>query len=59
MPATTTTIRSLLVGPESDGVRLDSFLAAQPGMPSRSACAHLVEGGSVTINGTLATSKSE
>ena len=52
-------IVSALVGPEADGTRLDSFLAAQAGCPSRSACARLVEGGAVTINGTLATSKSE
>jgi 23S rRNA pseudouridine1911/1915/1917 synthase len=52
-------IVSALVGPEADGSRLDSFLAAQEGCPSRSACARLVEGGAVTINGTLATSKSE
>ena len=52
-------IVSALVGPEADGTRLDSFLAAQAGCPSRCACARLVEGGAVTINGTLATSKSE
>ena len=50
---------NLLVGPESDGMRLDSFLAAGEGMPSRSACARLVEEGTVTINETPATSKSE
>lgn len=48
-----------LVGPDSDGMRLDSFLATCEGMPSRSACARLVEDGSVTINGTAATTKSE
>ena len=48
-----------LVGPDADGTRLDAFLAAQPGAPSRSACAKLVEQGAVTINSTLATSKSE
>ena len=50
---------NLLVGPDADGMRLDAFLATGEGMPSRSACAKLVEEGSVTINGTLATSKSE
>ena len=50
---------NLLVGPEGDGARLDAFLASGEGMPSRSACARLVEEGAVTINGTLATSKSE
>ena len=52
-------IVNLLVGPESDGMRLDAFLAAAPDMPSRSACARLVEGGAVSINETPATSKSE
>ena len=52
-------IVNLLVGPESDGLRLDAFLAAGPDMPSRSACARLVEAGEVTINETPATSKSE
>ncbi|OUO32311.1 RluA family pseudouridine synthase [Olsenella sp. An293] len=50
---------NLLVGPESDGMRLDAFLATGPDMPSRSACARLVEDGAVTINETPATSKSE
>ena len=52
-------IANLLVGPESDGMRLDAFLATGPDMPSRSACARLVEEGAVTINETAATSKSE
>ncbi|OUP39615.1 RluA family pseudouridine synthase [Olsenella sp. An188] len=52
-------IVNLLVGPESDGMRLDAFLASAPDMPSRSACARLVEEGAVTINETPATSKSE
>lgn len=52
-------IVNLLVGPESDGMRLDAFLAAADDMPSRSACARLVEEGGVTINETAATSKSE
>ena len=52
-------IVNLLVGPESDGMRLDAFLATGDGMPSRSACARLVEDGAVTINETPATSKSE
>ena len=52
-------IVNLLVGPESDGTRLDAFLAAGEGMPSRSACARLVEEGAVTINETPATCKSE
>ena len=52
-------IVNLLVGPESDGMRLDAFLASASDMPSRSACARLVEEGAVTINETPATSKSE
>lgn len=54
-----TRIVNLLVGPDSDGSRLDVFLTAGPDMPSRSACARLVDEGQVTINETLATSKSE
>lgn len=52
-------IVNLLVGPDSDGMRLDAFLAAGEGMPSRSACAKLVEEGRVTINTCAAISKSE
>ncbi len=48
-----------LVGPDSDGMRLDAFLATVEGAPSRSACAKLIEEGAVTINSTSATSKSE
>lgn len=47
------------MGPEGDGERLDSFLASQDNMPSRSACAKLIESGVVTINSTHADSKSE
>ena len=50
---------NLLVDPAADGMRLDAFLAGGPDMPSRSACAKLVERGLVTINETPATSKSE
>ncbi|WP_455138430.1 RNA-binding S4 domain-containing protein, partial [Thermophilibacter sp.] len=48
-------IVNLLVGPDADGMRLDAFLAAGAGMPSRSECARLMEGGPVTINETPAT----
>jgi len=48
-----------LVGPESDGMRIDAFLAGVEGCPSRSACARMVEEGRVTINSTPVTSKSE
>lgn len=47
------------MGPEGDGERLDSYLASQDNMPSRSACAKLIESGAVTINSTHADSKSE
>ncbi len=47
------------MGPEGDGERLDSFLASQDNMPSRSACAKLIESGAVMINSTHADSKSE
>ncbi len=52
-------IVDLLVDPAGDGMRLDAFLATSAELPSRSACARLVESGAVTINSTLATSKSE
>lgn len=54
-----TKIVSYLVGPQGDRQRLDTFLAAREEMPSRSACAYLIEHGNVTINDTLADSKSE
>ncbi|MBP3892878.1 MAG: RluA family pseudouridine synthase [Atopobiaceae bacterium] len=52
-------IVDLLVGPREDGMRLDAFMATGEGMPSRSACARLVEEGAVLINSTDAGSKSE
>lgn len=52
-------IRDLLVGPDSDGMRIDQFLASADDMPSRSACARLVESGAVTINTCVVTTKSE
>lgn len=54
-----TRLVELLVGPEGDGERLDAFLGASRELPSRSACAKLLEEGLVTINQTPATSKSE
>lgn len=53
------TVVNVLVDPAHDGMRLDALLAAVPSCPSRSACVKLVEAGEVTINGCLATSKSE
>ena len=50
---------SLLVDDAADGTRLDAFLGAQEGTPSRSACARLIEEGAVTINGTPAKNKRE
>ena len=47
----------ILVGPEGDGIRIDAFLAAQDELPSRSACAKLVEEGKVFINGTPVSSR--
>lgn len=52
-------LRGFLVGPGGHGERIDAFLASQEDMPSRSACARLVEGGAVTINTTPVTQKSE
>lgn len=46
-----------LVEADSQGQRLDSFLGAQSGMPSRSACAHLIEAGAVDVNGETCLSK--
>lgn len=49
----------VLVDPIADGLRLDVFLASQDTLPSRSACAKLIEAGQVSINQTRATSKRE
>jgi len=48
-----------LVGPDDEGTRLDVFLGAKEGLPTRSACARLIGEGRVSINATPATSKSE
>lgn len=48
-----------LVGPPKDGMRLDAFLSTVEGCPSRSACVRLITSECVSINGTLATEKSE
>ena len=52
-------LQEFLVGPESHEMRLDSFLAGCEGLPSRSACARLVEEGAVRINSCVVDSKSE
>ena len=46
-----------LVDAASEGARLDAFLGSQEGMPSRSACARLIEGGAVDVNGEACLSK--
>ena len=35
----------ILVADDTDGQRLDAYLGANDGCPTRSACAHLIEGG--------------
>ena len=40
-----------LVDMSDAGSRIDAYLGAQSGMPSRSACARLLEAGSVDVNG--------
>ena len=52
-------LHELLVGPDDDGSRLDTYIASCPNMPSRSAVAKLIESAKVHINATLADSKSE
>ncbi|MDM8300571.1 RluA family pseudouridine synthase [Collinsella tanakaei] len=47
----------LLVTSEFAGSRLDAYLGAQASCPSRSACARLIEGGAVDVNGDVCTSK--
>lgn len=46
-----------LVQAEDAGVRIDAYLGARDGMPSRSACAKLIEAGAVTLNGEACPSK--
>lgn len=48
-----------LVDASDVGCRLDAYLGSQDGMPSRSACARLIEGGSVALNGETVLSKKE
>ena len=48
-----------LVDAADGGTRLDAYLGAQDGMPSRSACAHLIEAGAVAINGDECLSKKQ
>lgn len=46
-----------LVDMSDAGSRIDAYLGAQSGMPSRSACARLLEAGSVDVNGETCASK--
>lgn len=48
----------ILVADDCSGQRLDAFLGANDGCPTRSACAHLIEGGAVAVNGEICLSKS-
>ena len=50
---------SAMVDLDTEGMRLDAFLACMPGAPSRSACVKLIAEGAVSINGTPATEKKE
>ena len=47
----------ILVADDSAGQRLDAFLGTNDGCPTRSACAHLIEGGAVAVNGETCLSK--
>lgn len=47
----------ILVADDCSGQRLDAFLGANDGCPTRSACAHLIEGGAVIVNGETCLSK--
>ena len=47
----------ILVADDCSGQRLDAFLGANDGCPTRSACAHLIEGGAVAVNGETCLSK--
>lgn len=46
-----------LVDQQDSGVRIDAYLGARDGLPSRSACSRLIEAGAVTLNGDTCTSK--
>ena len=47
----------ILVADDAAGQRLDAYLGANDGCPTRSACAHLIEGGAVCVNGETCLSK--
>ena len=48
---------SCTVGADGAGTRIDAFLAAQRGLPSRSALVKLIESGAVEVNGEPVLSK--
>lgn len=50
---------NVMVDPTGSDMRLDAFLGTVQSCPTRSACAKLIEAGQVSINGTIARSKSE
>ena len=47
----------ILVADDSAGQRLDAYLGANDGCPTRSARAHLIEGGAVAVNGETCTQR--
>lgn len=47
----------ILVADDCAGQRLDAYLGANDGCPTRSACAHLIEGSAVIVNGETCLSK--
>ena len=47
----------ILVADDAAGQRLDAYLGTNDGCPTRSACAHLIEGGAVAVNGETCLSK--
>ncbi len=47
----------ILVADDAAAQRLDAYLGANDGCPTRSACAHLIEGGAVAVNGETCLSK--
>ena len=47
----------ILVADDSAGQRLDAYLGANDSCPTRSACAHLIEGSAVAVNGDTCLSK--
>lgn len=59
MAAMPDSLFNVMVGIEGDGERLDAYLGSLPSLPSRNACAHLIEQGRVRINTVACDSKKE